>query len=118
MTTDINQVSFVVDGFGKSTNLVIHFNDNGFDIRSCQQLIGSGETSGTGTQDNSFSHIPTGYALCQKKSALSSSASSGFILPPRIKRNCRRRSAPSYNFISSAVSGWTPGTGMASIHIQ
>ncbi len=59
------------------------------------------------------------HALCSmphafyapKKSAFSSVASSGFILPARIKRNCLRLSAPSNRFCSSSVSGSRGGTG-------
>src|SRR4051812_23008290 len=42
--------------------------------------------------------------------AFSSLASDGFILPPSINRTCLLRRAPSYNFISSSVSGTSCGT--------
>ena len=43
-------------------------------------------------------------------SAFNSAASSGFILPPRIRRSWRLRMAPSNSFISSSVSGTSCGT--------
>ena len=44
--------------------------------------------------------------------AFNSEASSGFILPPSINRNCLLRKAPSNNFFSSSVSGINWGTGL------
>ncbi len=42
--------------------------------------------------------------------AFNSVASPGFILPPNINLNCLLLNAPSYNLISSSVSGLTSGT--------
>jgi hypothetical protein len=43
-------------------------------------------------------------------SAFNSDASAGFIFPPRIKRTCLLRKAPSNSFRSSSVSGTNCGT--------
>ncbi|SIT32053.1 hypothetical protein SAMN05421788_1119 [Filimonas lacunae] len=50
------------------------------------------------------------YLLSIAKKALSSVASSGFILPASTRRSCLRRKAPSYSAFSSSVSAITPGT--------
>src|SRR5688572_4230360 len=50
------------------------------------------------------------YTSLMSKIDFNSFASEGFILPPRIKRNCLLRRAPSYNAFSSGVSVSISGT--------
>lgn len=50
------------------------------------------------------------YYQANLNNAFNSVASSGFILPPKIKRNWRRRSAPSKSSFSPSVSAINAGT--------